>query len=315
MHLRRLGLFATLALLITACGEDKDPLATVGGSGASASGAGPSSDGSGASNSNSAGSDSDGSGSAGGSTGDDPTSGGDPTGGAMGDPYETCQDYIACIAVTTPNALPDAQSGFGEGAMCWSGSPVDAELCGKACATGLSQYHEMFPDEPACDPCALGGECQSGAGTFLLAISTPLGRELPFQFIVEGAVSGDGPLALSVQSLSLDMSRVTAPRLPVGEVHMLNSDASDGNFVLATGAIMIPGEANPLFGVPVVVDAILSGKLVGTDKFCGEVTGAVVEPVSQPLDGSTFAAVRVPSASELPLDVEIDCPGQKVTDP
>jgi hypothetical protein len=219
--------------------------------------------------------------------------------------------------VTTPNALPDAQAGFGAGSMCWSGSPADAELCGKACTTGLSQYHEMFPDEPACDPCALGGECPSGEGKFLLAISTSLDPALPFQFIVDASLpdTDDGPLSLAVQPLSLDMGRVTVPRLPVGQGYEFASEVVDGDFAIATHEITIPAEANPLFGVEVVVEVLMHGEIVGPDLFCGVAEGIVVKPVEQMLGSSTFAAVRVASASELPLDVRIDCDGQTVTDP
>jgi hypothetical protein len=295
-------------LLASACGEDKDPLATVGGSGVSATSGGPSGGPSGDPSG-------PGTGSAGESTGE-PTTGDPTTGGAAGDPYKTCQDYISCIAVTTPNGLPDAQAGFGEGSMCWSGTPADAELCGKACATGLDQYHGMFPAEPACDPCKLGADCTDTMGTFLLAIATPLGEE-PFQFIVEGTlpVQDSGALSLTVRPLSLDMNAVTYPRQPVGQEYVWNDvPVAGGQFTIETGILTIPAEANPLFGVMVGVDVRLTGTIMSEDLFCGVVDGDVVVPVQQSLDGSTFAAVRVPSVSQLPTSVTIDCDGTTVTD-
>lgn len=292
-------------LLASACGEDKDPLTTVSGSGVPATTGGPSGGPSGPSSE-----------SAGESTGE-PTTGEPTTGEPANTPYKVCQDYINCIAVTTPNQLPDAQAGFGEGSTCWSGTPADAELCGKACATGIEQYHDMFPEEPACDPCTLGAECTNTQGTFLLAISTPLGADLPFQFIVEGdiPVQADGVMTLTARPLSLAMSAVTYPRQPVGQEYTWSEVPVAGKgFSIDTEILTIPGEANPLFGVMVGVDVVLTGTIVSEDLFCGTVTGEVIVPVQQSLDGSTFAAVRVPSVNQLPSAVTINCDGVTVTD-
>ncbi|WAS91522.1 hypothetical protein [Nannocystis punicea] len=302
-------------LLASACGEDKDPLMTVGGSGMSGPSGGPSGDPSGGPSGDPSGPSSAGESTAGESTGA-ATTGEPTTGGDGADPFKTCQDYVNCIAVTTPNGLPDAQAGFGEGSACWSGTPADAELCGKACMTGLEQAHDMFPDEPACDPCNLGAVCTDTMGTFLLAIATPLGEE-PFQFIVEGTlpVQDDGALSLTVRPLSLDMNAVTYPRQPVGQEYMWNDvPVAGGGFTIATGILTIPAEANPLFGVMVGVDAVMTGTVVSEDLFCGTVSGDVVLPVQQSIAGSTFAAVRVPSVGQLPTSVTIDCDGTTVSE-
>lgn len=293
-----------LTVLTTACGEDKDPLDTAGNSGASMSG-GPTNP-SGAATSEGDGTTGD---MTGGTTGDD------PTGGSADNPKLMCELYIECIANTTPNELPEAQAGFGEGSTCWSGTPADAELCGTACATGLEQYHEMFPDEPTCDPCQIT-ECAAVEGTYLLAISTPLDRDLPFQFLVDGTVPlQSGTLELTARPLRLDMGSVSTPRQPVGETFMWNNiEVVGGQFELATGEINLPGEANPIFGVPVVVDVVLSGTIMGEGLFCGTASGSVVLPVEQSLDGSTFAAVKVAGLDQLPLNVTVDCQGKKVSD-
>jgi hypothetical protein len=91
-------------------------------------------------------------------TTDTPT--GDPTTGSAGPGgREVCDRYIQCIAVTTPNGLPDAQAGFGDDSACWSNGPDDAELCAQACQTGLDQAHEAFPLEEKCYACLVDSEC------------------------------------------------------------------------------------------------------------------------------------------------------------
>ena len=322
--LRSSQLFTVFALaaLPFACGEDKDPLATAGTQGVLFG----SDEGGGAAGGETNGDETNGGETNGGEpssgepTSGEPTggdSGGvDPTGAVPGVPSEVCQDYIKCIAVTTPGELPDTQAGFGEGSICWSGTPADAELCGTACATGIEQQHEVFPDEPACDPCALGGECPTGDGVFLLAISTPIDPGLPFQFLVEATVpvTPDGTLELkSVQALSLTQGSVTQPREPVGETFFWgNIQVANNFFNFGILDVTIPIEANPIFGVEVVVEGWLEGVIMSPDMFCGTMTGEVVAPLMQSIEGSTYAAVRVDPA-KLPADVTIDCDGQTVS--
>lgn len=162
----------TLAILPfgVACSNDSDPLMSVGMTGAStnpssATTVPPATSGLDETDS-SAGGEGDsttGDSTTGNPTAGVPTTGGD-TDGPSEAPYEVCQGYIACIAVTTPNGLPDAQEGFGENSPCWAGSPMEAEVCGQACATGLEQYHEMFPEEMACYVCIDNADCDAGRG-------------------------------------------------------------------------------------------------------------------------------------------------------
>lgn len=148
MRLSRVFLFATTTLAL-ACKDDSDPLATAGPSA-------PSSDPS--AGSNPSGPDPTSEDSSGGeSTDGEPTGGG--TGEMSGTPYEWCQRYIACLAVTEPNALPEAQAGFGEDSDCWTGTASDAELCQTACLTGIEQHQPLAPEEPACFRCNDDSEC------------------------------------------------------------------------------------------------------------------------------------------------------------
>jgi hypothetical protein len=89
-------------------------------------------------------------------TTDDPTtdSGGEPVDG-----HAPCDRYLACVAATTPDALPGAQQGYGEDGTCWQGSAEAAAQCREACRVGLTQLNMMSPDEPECTPCGVDDDC------------------------------------------------------------------------------------------------------------------------------------------------------------
>ncbi|MDC0672933.1 hypothetical protein [Nannocystis radixulma] len=130
-----------------ACKDDSDPLASAG-----PTSIGPSSNPGGSGDEPPDDEPTTGGTSMGGSTGSE-------TGGMSGTPRDWCQRYLECLAVTDPNALPDAQDGFGPDSDCWTGSAADAELCLTACITGIEQYQPLAPDEPACFRCNDTGEC------------------------------------------------------------------------------------------------------------------------------------------------------------
>ena len=61
-----------------------------------------------------------------------------------------CADYLDCLASVDPGALASVQSSYGTNGTCWT-DEATAEQCAEACATGLAQMHDAFPDEPECD--------------------------------------------------------------------------------------------------------------------------------------------------------------------
>lgn len=252
-----------------------------------------------------------------------PPTGGEPTGDVTtGEPplevSPECQQYLSCVAMTTPDESPGAQEEFGEGSGCWSGTPADAEACEAACVAGLEQYHDMYFTEPTCDSCDLV-ECSPTKGAFLLAISTPLAPDLPLQFIVYVTMPTDhiGTLEVSgVRSLSLEIGSVTAPREPIGLNHTWD-DAKVYHYYfddLSTGLLPIPGDANPITGEAVELDATLTGTVKSRNLLCGVVFGEILKPSQQSLVGSTFAARRVAADDLLPGEVVVDCDGRTVSD-
>ena len=78
--------------------------------------------------------------------------------------HELCERYLDCIAVASPETLPTAQMGFGEGGTCWQGNADTAQQCIEACQAGLEQYNEAYPDEPKCGLCQAHDECDATAG-------------------------------------------------------------------------------------------------------------------------------------------------------
>lgn len=145
-------------------------------------------------------------------------------------------------------------------------------------------------------------------GWWLLALDTG-SPGLPFQFLVFTTQSGPGVWDMSLQPLALDVGSTTTPRYPVGEPTFYPGVAYDEGVPLAfyTGQLTIPGEANPVNGTAVTIDAFLDGSDLG-DPFCGPVSGAVVEPVQADLAGSTFATTRIPDPMTLPLEFPTTCP-------
>lgn len=93
-----------------------------------------------------------------------PTDDGAATDTAGGSSHAVCDRYLACIAATTPAALPAAQMGYAENGTCWQAGTDAADLCLGACRVGLMQYHDLYPGEPACEPCAADDECDAAAG-------------------------------------------------------------------------------------------------------------------------------------------------------
>lgn len=83
---------------------------------------------------------------------------GSPTGGEVLD-HGDCEHYLACIAATTPAALPGAAMGFGEDGTCWQGGAAEAMLCRDACKNGLAQTKELFPDAVECRDCGADADC------------------------------------------------------------------------------------------------------------------------------------------------------------
>lgn len=159
------------------------------------------------------------------------------------------------------------------------------------------------------------------SGTFLLAVTPKFAPGTPLQMIATNVMttdeSGNTWLTTTLQPLSLDSLKVTTPRMPVGDPLVIEMiPVIDGAFTIDTGTLMFPGEANPLTGSQIVAALVLAGQIVSADFYCGTITGSVMEPIMQDMQGSTFAAVRVQDTApeSLPKMVTQNCNGDTVTD-
>jgi hypothetical protein len=134
--------------------------------------------------------------------------------------------------------------------------------------------------------------------TYLLAIETVLGPDLPLQFVLDvfnlvqtnDGVTGDFVL----QPLSLAQGQTT-PGECIGEPleyeGILFQSDFDGSFVVDMGLVMISGEANPVTGSDMEATMVLHGQPVAPDAMCGDMTGILMSPLEYDLAGSTFAAI------------------------
>ncbi|MCY1055063.1 hypothetical protein [Nannocystis sp. SCPEA4] len=150
----------------------------------------------------------------------------------------------------------------------------------------------------------------------LLAISTVIAPDLPFQFIATSTWTGwpePHSLRLELQPLALGLNEVLTPRTPIGEPIVFEAiPVVDGAFELDMGLTMVTGQANPITGGDVTATLLLRGSLVAPDFYCGQVDGDIVTPLEASVNGSTFAALAMAGPDELPPLVMITCDGKTV---
>jgi hypothetical protein len=166
-----------------------------------------------------------------------------------------------------------------------------------------------------------GGAIHDISGTFLLSLAATIQESTPLQFLVQSTLTqnGDGTatLNLAVQPLS------ASDRMPVGEVSMAEGTKIDANgqFTIKLGTQMVPGEANPITGSPIVATLDLLGIVRSKNRFCGDVMGMVTSPTTIDLAGSKWGAIRVPAGTvgqalpppDVTCPVEVEMPDMAVS--
>lgn len=226
---------------------------------------------------------------------------------------EVCEQYLDCLAKVSPGGLPEAQQGFGPDGTCWQGSPETAEQCLDACQAGLAQWHEAFPDEPNCGAV---NSMDGVDGQYLLAVSTTIDPDFPFQFVATFETDVSSMLTLTLQPLTLGMGNVTTPRQPFGApLQFTNIPITNGQFSINLGTVTLAGPTNPITGSDSIAQLTLAAMIVDMDFVCGTVDGKVSSPLMVDLSGSTFAAVRIDAPNLLPSNVILNCDGTAVMGP
>ena len=72
--------------------------------------------------------------------------------------HEICDEYLQCVAKTSPQTLGVVSSTYGESGTCWT-QFSDTTTCSTACLAGLKQARQAFPDETACPSCFVASDC------------------------------------------------------------------------------------------------------------------------------------------------------------
>lgn len=104
------------------------------------------------------------------------SSSGSSTGSGMVTPDANalCEEYISCLAVVSPETVPQALEAFGPEGSCWSGDGDIEAACGQACAEGMKGYH--YADPAACPECHVDADCPNGvcdAGSCAYVLPVP----------------------------------------------------------------------------------------------------------------------------------------------
>lgn len=155
-------------------------------------------------------------------------------------------------------------------------------------------------------------------GRFLMGIDTVIGPgkilEFDTETIINFPCTDNCVLTLNVQPVvptNPARSGCDVRGTPVGPVITVENVPvnPDGSFVADFGQQNVPGCANPISGSDITANLVLAGQIVNADLYCGTVSGTVFRPLTAPLAGSSFAAIRVPEGDPLPAIVG-ECPAQ-----
>ncbi len=182
-------------------------------------------------------------------------------------------------------------------------------LAAQACVDPQARY-DAFIERTAdmrgrdAGPIEGGGERFDFSGRYLLALSTTLAPSMPILFGCEVDVaSGLETLDLTIQPLTTEDS--PTPREPIGDSLSAREVpyAEDGSFVADLGEVMVPSEANPVSGAPIVATVVIAAGVFPqndalANHFCGQAMGMVTVPVPLDLAGSTFGAIEADDFSD-----------------
>lgn len=151
------------------------------------------------------------------------------------------------------------------------------------------------------------GMLEDISGDFLMGFAVIISPTQPLKFQATNQLTmntdGTGTLDITLQPLDITTSA------PVGDALVSNDVPvnSAGQFTITLTQANIPGEANPITGNDIVGDFEIVGTIRSVDLACGLVNGNVTAPTMLPVDGSTFAMVRIPAGGPLP-PLQTACP-------
>ena len=213
----------------------------------------------------------------------------------------TGSDIVATLQVLGQIVHADALCGELTGDLT---SPLEFDLDGSTFAAIRLADSGM---DPATLPTTFPYRCNQVpppgqpniSGTYLFALETSLGPDLPLQFATTVAMEftddGGAIADFTFQPLSLNQGETLAPREYIGDPLVYNDIVIDpnGNYTIDMGTVMVTGMANPVTGSDIVATLQVAGEVVDVNTMCGELTGDLTSPLEFDLDGSTFAATRL----------------------
>jgi hypothetical protein len=208
--------------------------------------------------------------------------------------------------------------------------PILLGLSLAACFTPEQRFNDFVDDKKAllADAGAGGGDAGGGndapltaeqvAGSYSYAISTPVDPSHPVVYLAEVEASPATGDTLEVRLRQRPLA-ITDRTTPVGDfsewVTMLVEPT--GTYVSPPITTVVPAAANS-FGIPLTTTITFTGVFINpatpelpdakVEFFCGTATG-IVEGLNLPLDGSSFAATRIPDPEDTSTypDVVINC--------
>jgi hypothetical protein len=146
-------------------------------------------------------------------------------------------------------------------------------------------------------------------GEFYLAVAPDPFPGATFHFVSTGTLTrtGDGLATVIFSHHPLD----ARTRVRVGDPMVTDEATVDrnGQFSASFGG-MVDGRANEVTGSELTVAITFHSTILTEDVWCGVVAGGILSPLSLPLDGSPFGAVRIAPGTigdDLP-DPVTDCP-------
>ncbi len=262
----------------------------------------------------------------------DPTAAADET-STVDAEHPACAQYIECVAALAPGAVAEAIDGFGPQGSCWTPQTVD--LCIQSCIDARHDLMMVDPEAMECWDCRDDTECTDAplstcepirhtcveatglSGLYLLVLQLPLVPPLPsatLQFLadVDATIDadGNGNVAVELRALSLDLDSTTEPREEIGPMLNYELTVSDWSFDLLIEELSVLPEADPLDAEGFLLEDLeLTGSFSSYSSWCGDTDGSYVfsDPYNVEPLFSTFAAIRLASRDERPLDFPLSC--------
>jgi hypothetical protein len=86
----------------------------------------------------------------------------------------------------------------------------------------------------------------------------------------------------------------------------------NGRMVIASGVVKVPAERSPVAGTAVEAELTFTVYVLDRESLCGFIEdeeSRVIDPIKQPLKGTTFGAELIDESGAIPENIPQSCPG------